>query len=368
MIHVSPTLSPITYLKALFSSEKNYLNNIQQFSYVRGALICAIISIIKEKNLKETPTVWAPSFVCDTVFFLLEAYDIPYKFYPVTEDLLPDWSTLESMDTSENDIFMLVYFFGFPMGIEESKEFCKKRKLFLIEDCAHSIVDKIKENGIGTHGDAAIFGLRKALPLPHGGFLYMKDLPFHAPKKQSDLPGIYRSPLKMMIQWVFHKLKVPWDRGNQPIKKNFVHTFPENYGNFNFLEEMAPIAKKLTNAENIGSIVTKRQSNYQTYYDALANHPEVTVPNSLKIHDDQTTPWIFFFFHKNAEGLINALRADKIPASDFPTLHHKVFNNKDYDIDNQMYYQSVSLPVHQDISKTDLNRIISRVKYHLESL
>ena len=70
MIHISPTLSPLLFFKALFSSSENHLPNITQFSYARGALIGAINSIIVHYNLKNNPTVWVPTFICDTVIYL----------------------------------------------------------------------------------------------------------------------------------------------------------------------------------------------------------------------------------------------------------------------------------------------------------
>ena len=53
MIHISPTLSPFTLIKSFFSSSENFIPNIIQFSYARGALIGAINSIAKHFNLNK---------------------------------------------------------------------------------------------------------------------------------------------------------------------------------------------------------------------------------------------------------------------------------------------------------------------------
>jgi len=336
--------------------------NIIQFSYARGALIGAINSIITHYKIKNEITVWLPAFICDTVIYLLEAYNIKVSYYPITNSLEPNWNKLNYLAFSEGDIFLLVHYFGFQMPTHTAIEFCKTNKLHMIEDCAHSIVPSIENESIGTHGDAAIFGLRKALPVPHGGFLYMQGIKYVPPKSVSLVGGIYRSPLKMIIQWVFIKLKIKYPRNNKLIKKGVVPTFPANYSLFNFQEEMNTISRKITNSVNIFNIVTKRINNYLYYEKSLSGIKNIMIPISFKIKRGQTTPWVFFFFHKEAERLINYLLKNGIPASDFPTLHPNILRNPDFDFENKLYDQSVTLPVHQDMTLENMDYIIKILK------
>ena len=106
----SPALSPFTFVKSLFAKESDAIPNATFYSYARGALITAIQSIKDSKGMVDYPRVWAPSFICDTVFFLLDHYHIEYSCYPITEYLLPDWEHLEHCNFSSGDIFILVYF------------------------------------------------------------------------------------------------------------------------------------------------------------------------------------------------------------------------------------------------------------------
>ena len=230
----SPALSPLTFVRSIAASPANRIPFTYQYSYARGALITAIQSIKDAKGLSNYPRVWAPSFVCDTVFFLLDHYQIEYRFYPLDDNLLPDWPNLKHLNFHENDIFLLVYFFGFPMGIPETLAFCRDKKIFLIEDCAHSVIDKVVPGGIGTHGIGAIFGLRKIIPTPDGGFLYMKDIPISIPPNVSTSPGIYRSPLKMMAQWLLAKFNINLPASRDLLDKSTYQLFEENYSLFNF--------------------------------------------------------------------------------------------------------------------------------------
>ena len=86
------------------------------------------------------------------------------------------------------------------------------------------------------------------------------------------------------------------------------------------------------------------------------------IPISFKIKNKQTSPWMFFFFYEQAEELINFLRKNGIPAADWPTLHPSILSNPDYDFENKLYKQSVTLPVHQDMNLKDLDFIINKIK------
>ena len=108
MIHISPTLSSLNLIKSFFSSSHNFLPNIIQFSYARGALIGAINSIVAHFNINKETTVWTPSFISDTVIYLLEAYNIKVRHYPITNSLEPDWDKLSFIQFTEEDIFLLV--------------------------------------------------------------------------------------------------------------------------------------------------------------------------------------------------------------------------------------------------------------------
>ena len=70
--------------------------------------------------------------------------------YPITRKLEPNWSETTDRSFSEGDIFLLVHYFGFEMPTKKAVSFCKKNKMYLIEDCAHSIVPRIEKDGIGS--------------------------------------------------------------------------------------------------------------------------------------------------------------------------------------------------------------------------
>ena len=67
------------------------------------------------------------------------------------------------------------------------------------------------------------------------------------------------------------------------------------------------------------------------------------------------------------KNIINYLRNFNIPASDFPTLHPKIWSNQiDYYSAIELYNKSVTLPVHQDMRKSEINYILDKISLYME--
>ncbi|MBF0361495.1 MAG: DegT/DnrJ/EryC1/StrS family aminotransferase [Oligoflexia bacterium] len=67
--------------------------------------------------------------------------------------------------------------FGIPCNIQEIADICKKRGVFLLEDCAITFDSKIDGRAVGNFGDAALFSTDHSKPINTiiGGCIYIKD-------------------------------------------------------------------------------------------------------------------------------------------------------------------------------------------------
>ena len=191
----------------------------------------------------------------------------------------------------------------------------------------------------------------------------MKDTPLFEPNKITTSKSIYRSPLKMIIQWIFIKLKIPWYGSNPVYKKDALHNHPENYNFFDYTLKMNSISKKITNCCDFNEIIRIRRRNFSIYYDFLKEYKQIKIPTTLTLKNSQATPWVFFFYYDRAEKLINYLRKLHISASDFPELHTNILNDKiNYSIENEFHDKSVTLPIHQDLRKNEIQFIIDKIR------
>lgn len=96
---------------------------------------------------------------------------------PILVDVEPDtWcidiDKAEELVTKKTKALIIVHLYGCMPDMTRVLAFCKKHKLFLIEDCAHQHGSFWKGQGVGSFGDAASFSFQesKVLSSGEGGF------------------------------------------------------------------------------------------------------------------------------------------------------------------------------------------------------
>jgi len=111
---------------------------------------------------------------------------IPFK---ITNNLQIDIEDVVKKISTKTIAILITHYFGLvDNNFAELKDLIKKRSIYLIEDCAHTIGGSFQGKNLGTFGDAAIFSIRKFLKIPHGGVLFINN---------HDLEGInFSSPSK----------------------------------------------------------------------------------------------------------------------------------------------------------------------------
>jgi len=112
------------------------------------------------------------SFVA-TANAIIENGGIP-KFVDIDEKTLCiDPKKILNSISNKTKIILPVHFGGFSSNLTEITKICKKNKINLIEDAAHSTGAKYKNKKIGSHGDLVCFSFHpvKNLAMPTGGLI-----------------------------------------------------------------------------------------------------------------------------------------------------------------------------------------------------
>jgi hypothetical protein len=114
--------------------------------------------------------IWLPAYFCHQSTLPACAAGAKISFYPVKDDLTPDWAACQAMAEKEKPaLFFIVHYFGFPNpALAEAREFCNRYEAKLIEDAAH-VLRPI--SGIGSLGDAVLWSPHKLLGIPDGAIL-----------------------------------------------------------------------------------------------------------------------------------------------------------------------------------------------------
>jgi len=94
---------------------------------------------------------------------------------------MEDWSVcpddIESRITPKTKALMIVHYAGYACDMERITALCKKHKLLLIEDCAHSPGADFKGKSLGTFGDVAAFSFfaNKNIAVGEGGMVVTRN-------------------------------------------------------------------------------------------------------------------------------------------------------------------------------------------------
>jgi len=180
------TLAPQPSIKELYAGLSNSVSsdlkadspwhseNSTTFWFSRSAW--ALLAIVRwwcAINNKTSPVIWLPNYFCNEPISPLRSTDSEIAFYPIKDDLNPDWPICRDMaEEKPPDIFILVHYFGRTSDGSVAKLFCKDVNAHLVEDAAHVFTPTVD---IGHHGDFTIFSPYKFLAIPHGGLLVVNN-------------------------------------------------------------------------------------------------------------------------------------------------------------------------------------------------
>tara|TARA_Y100000992_G_scaffold28697_1_gene16035 strand:- start:76 stop:1062 length:987 start_codon:yes stop_codon:yes gene_type:complete len=133
------------------------------FSHGRTAFKYGLIYL----GLKKNDKIMLPEYICDVLLDPLEDLGIKPIFYQINTDFTTNWSSLKKKYHRSVKAIVVVNYFGFEEEKRKFSSFCKKRKIFLIEDNCHSL--KILEKKNLYYSDIVFYSIRKVLKKTYSG-------------------------------------------------------------------------------------------------------------------------------------------------------------------------------------------------------
>lgn len=185
------------------------------FAHARTALKFGLL----KSGIVSGTKVLLPDYVCDALVHPLEQMGIVPVFYPVTDELVPDWTALDDLSRQFLcSAVVMVHYFGQPQDIARFREFAEKRGLLLVEDNAHGHGGLYEGHLLGTFGDIGISSPRKIVDAAYGGALFLNGKRAGPQGQLRRLPpGLARQCAKKVLR-VFPKLRpvILWLTGKDP--------------------------------------------------------------------------------------------------------------------------------------------------------
>jgi dTDP-4-amino-4,6-dideoxygalactose transaminase len=131
---------------------------------------------LKALDLPPGKTVLVPSYTCGVELDAILKAGVEVKFYRVDRSARLDLDHLRQLVDGRTGAVFVTHYFGFPQpDLPALVALCTEQRLWLIEDCAHSLYSTYAGRYLGTFGDLGVFSLGKSLPVPDGGALRLNN-------------------------------------------------------------------------------------------------------------------------------------------------------------------------------------------------
>jgi dTDP-4-amino-4,6-dideoxygalactose transaminase len=330
--------------------------------------LAAGIEAVRRATEETSITIWFPDYFCNEALDLVRCLPVAVKFYPIREDLTPDWPVLEECAASQPGahVLVLVHYFGFPNAMNEAKAFCGQHSMVLLEDAAHVLIPGAE---IGQ-GDLLIFSPRKLLAVPSGGILVASgDWARHL----VDVSRVRRVKA-YTIRWLGRRLAqkallhlhIPWHRLRSIYQGGWFE------GNTNVLyggalEGCDPFVLRLLTVmeQHIEEVIERRRHNYRLLLEWASQLAQAR-PLFASLPDG-VCPYAFpLLVDHGSTNVVARLQACGIPASRWPDLPPEVLAAKEeHHVAMRTHEQLLLLPVHQSLTPHQIDAVGQRLQVAL---
>ena len=334
---------------------KEFEKKISKFLNINYSLAvqsgtAAIHLALKSLGCKANQNVIVPNYTCvSNISAVSQCGAIPIIVEIERDTLGIDLKQLKiAIKKYKPKILQLVHVYGCPAkNTMEIVKVCKKNKIKLIEDCAHSIGTKYNSRHVGLFGMTGCFSFypTKQITTGEGGMVITND------------KAVYKK-IKMLKAFGIDK-----DINNRKKPGHYdVKLLGLNYRMTDFQSAMG-YAQILRYKKNL----IKRKSNAKIYYKFLKKIKNINFDE----YSNDCSYFIFQIFKKKRDKLIKALKKNGVGfsihyAKSLPlmTYYKKKYNYSVTNFKNALSYskENISLPVYPGLKRFQISRICKILK------
>ena len=262
----------------------------RKFSITTNSCTSSLHSAFIAINIKKNDEILVPSltpFMCATTVHLAGATPI---YVDVNKNnFLLDLDDLQKKITKKTKAVLAVHSYSGVCDLTNLKKFCKKNKLYLIEDCAQSFMSKDKNNIMsGSIGDISCWSFQYSKQLTTGdGGILATDNPILA-KKLRQITNLGYASLRATNSQTIIPKKIRQ-------KPSFYRTSSIGY-NYRMSEFTAAIA--LAQLENSNKILKMRKLCGLSFYKILQKRSRDVVVQDIVL-SNSTFFTVAFYIKKN---------------------------------------------------------------------
>jgi len=237
--------------------------------------------------------------------------------------------------TKKTRVVLPVHFGGIPCELNDISNLCKKFKLILIEDAAHAAGSKYKNKKIGTHSFAVCFSFHpvKNLAMPVGGAITL-----NGNVKRDDL----------------EKLKARRWCGIS--NRNEVN-YQVNQLGWNYYMNEFSAAIGIEQLKKLDKTNMKRKKTARRYSNEINLNTKMPFDKNCSYH-------FYWILVNNRQRFMKKMKENNIETGIhyYPIHKFSLYNrNHKLPITEKISKKIVSLPIHPNLSESDIDKIINCV-------
>ena len=335
---------------------------VRYYTHGRLALAEGLLAVMAEGGHKQA-AVYVPSFICAEALESLRRIPVRLVFYPLLEDLSPDWRRISRTESRPGTVhaLLLVHYFGFPRWTAAAEGFCRENGMLLLEDGAHLMRPPAGPS-------AAVFSIfcpRKLLPVPSGAALVFRDrlAPFLREVPAAGRSGFPAWLSMKLLQRVLTACGMEW-RGLRKLR-GLSHSEADSSKNSTrglggcgwFIQGMLAAFER-----DLDPIARRRRRSYSELAAGLSGVPGVRILFPSCAED--VCPYVFPLIVGAGLGRVLSLCEKKgIPAAPWPLLPLEISHAPEaYPEALWMRDHLLLLPIHQSLGAEDVEQMVDAVR------
>jgi dTDP-4-amino-4,6-dideoxygalactose transaminase len=248
--------------------------------------------------------------------------------------LCMDVAKIRKAITKKTKVILPVHFAGMPCNMDEINFICEQNDLVLVEDAAHACGSTYKNKKIGTHGSAVCFSFHpvKNLAMPTGGAITINGLS----KNTADILKSRRwCGITNRKESIYDVKHLGWNY--------YLNEFSAAIG----LVQLG----KLDRLNNIRKKIAKRY------------HDEIKIKHKMPFNRDCSYHF-YWLLVKNRHYFMEKMKKNGIETGiHYKPIHKMSYykNNTILPITEKASEMIVSIPIHPNLSESDVSKIIDSV-------
>ena len=337
---------------------EEYWSKYIGIKYSVGVTSCsaALHIALASKNFKKKKKVLIPAMTFTATAAAALYCDLEPVFVDINEyDLNINFEDLKEKYCKDCVAVIPVHVGGHPCEMEKIIPWAKKKKLLVIEDCAHTAGGIYKGKMLGTWGDISCFSFeeKKMLTTGDGGMICTNNKSLATKFKILSFHGWNKDP------WTRHKKGLIKKNLNE---KHWFYQVKHLGFKYNMNDLMAAIG--IAQLKKLNSFNLKRNSGIEKYLKGIQSCKNIKP--FFKKQFEGIAYWKFAIRVKQRDKLIAFLKKRGISTSVYwipVPLHplYKRFKSK-IPVTLRVWKELVTLPLFSDIKLEELNYIIKSVK------